>query len=124
MAEQAESAYLGPNPSPVALISKKHFMDEKLFVYGTLKDFDIQKKVIGRVVVGKSAIPEGYKRSKIKLDNKIFPIITPEQKSFIRGFVFSVTKEELERIDKYETDVYRRTEVKLKSGRVAWVYQK
>jgi len=35
-----------------------------------------------------------------------------------------ITKSELKKIDKYETDVYKRIKVILKNGKEAWVYIK
>lgn len=40
----------------------------------------------------------------------------------MESFVITVTGEELERIDAYETEPYKRSEVVLESGKRAWVY--
>ena len=97
---------------------------EQLFVYGTLKDPRIQEKVIGRTIKGSHDILEGYKISKINIKGKLYPIIVPQITSSIPGLIISVTDNELRSIDKYETNIYTRKKILLKSGRTAWVYQK
>jgi gamma-glutamylcyclotransferase (GGCT)/AIG2-like uncharacterized protein YtfP len=99
-------------------------MKELLFVYGTLKKPDVQKEVFGRVAPGTPDILEGYKKSRIKINNKIYPVVIQSSNSFVKGLVISVTPAELKLIDEYETDAYKRKKVFLKSGKVAWVYQK
>ena len=42
----------------------------------------------------------------------------------ISGKVIIVEEEDLNKIDEYETDAYRRKKVTLKSGMMAWIYQK
>ena len=95
-----------------------------LFVYGTLKKVSTHKKILGRRVNGFSDILENYSRSKIKINNHSYPIITKKRGRSIRGFVFTVNLEELALIDEYETKAYRRQGVVLKSGKSAWVYMK
>lgn len=98
-------------------------MKEQLFVYGTLKNPKVQRRVFGRVEKGIPDILKGYKRSKVMINNKIYPIIIPSNGS-IRGLIISVTTKELKLIDKYETNAYKKKKIVLKSGKVAWVYQK
>ena len=98
-------------------------MPETIFVYGTLKDKQVQRAVFGREVAGQPDSLEGYTESQIKLGRTLYPIIIPGDGS-IDGFAFEVSDNELKKIDKYETDAYKRTKVTLKSGRQAWVYQK
>jgi len=97
---------------------------EKLFVYGTLKNPEIQKYVFGRIADMKPANLEGYKKSIIKISRNSYPIIIPYKKSSVKGFVISVSKKEIKLIDTYETNAYRRKKVMLKDGILAWVYMK
>ncbi|MBI2543157.1 MAG: gamma-glutamylcyclotransferase [Candidatus Aenigmarchaeota archaeon] len=99
-------------------------MKRHLFVYGTLKSPKIQKSVFGRITKGRPDVLEGYKKSKIMIDKKRYPILIPNKRSLVKGLVISVTPDELKTIDKYETDSYKRTQIVLKSGKIAWVYQK
>ena len=95
-----------------------------LFVYGTLKDPKVQKMVFGRVEKGTPDTLDGYKKSKVVIDKKTYPIIVPSPKDSIKGLILMVTAKELKQIDEYETEAYRRKKITLKSGKIAWVYQK
>src|SRR3989344_677753 len=97
---------------------------ENLFVYGTLKNHDVQNKVIGRIVNGKPDSLRGFRKSLITLNNKEYPIIIEDQKSTraIEGLVSELSEEELKKTDEYEGDAYRRQMIMLNSGLKAWVY--
>ena len=99
---------------------------ENLFVYGLLKQPEIQKKVIGRVIEGLEDSLKGYKKSQINLDGEIFQILINSKNpcDFVFGEVLEVSEEELKKIDKYETDAYKRRKVVLSSGKESWVYVK
>lgn len=99
-------------------------MKELLFVYGTLKDSEVQKEVIGRTVKAIPDILEGYKKSKVKINGNTYPILVPDSNNSIEGLVISLAPKELKLIDEYETKAYKRKKVILKSGKRAWVYQK
>ncbi|MDP3916693.1 MAG: gamma-glutamylcyclotransferase family protein [Nanoarchaeota archaeon] len=94
---------------------------KKLFVYGTLKNPEIQKSIFGRIAQSSPDVLQGYTRSKIRID-KIYPIIIKKRGKFVRGLVISVNPKELKLIDKYETNSYKRQKVALKSGTNAQVY--
>lgn len=96
----------------------------KLFIYGTLMDSEIQELVWGRKTKGSSDILMGYKRSEIKIDRATYPLIVLSKTGKVEGVVIKVTNDELSKIDKYETDAYKRIEVILKSGKSAWAYVK
>jgi len=97
---------------------------EKLFVYGTLRDGEIQKNVFGRVtdILGEKI--SGWKKSEITIQGENYLALVPEGNSIIEGAVIEVTPEELKKIDKYETSAYQRIKVSLSSGESAWVYIK
>jgi len=99
-------------------------MAEKLFVYGTLRDSEVPKKVFGRTEVGKPDVLEGYERSQVVVEDETFPALVPKEGSIIDGLVLEVNNGELAKIDHYETDAYVRKRVNLKSGSQAWVYLK
>jgi gamma-glutamylcyclotransferase (GGCT)/AIG2-like uncharacterized protein YtfP len=40
----------------------------------------------------------------------------------IHGVVFEVSSQEMLKVDQFESNSYKRVQVKLKSGRIAWVY--
>ena len=98
-------------------------MNHKLFIYGTLKDSEVQKRILGREVVGESDVLQGYKKTTIELDSVKYPIIIEDVLSSVRGKVIEVSDEELSKIDNYESGRYQRIQVMLESGIEAWVYK-
>ncbi len=97
-------------------------MMELLFVYGTLQEAEVQRRIIGREVTGTPDTLDGFYKSKIAMSDGVFPLIIPKHGSSVSGRVLEVTAEELRRMDIYETSAYRRFWVTLHSGREAWVY--
>lgn len=95
---------------------------ELLFVYGTLQDADVQVRVIGRLVQGSSDTLDGYRKSQISIGGNLYPFAVQDAASAISGQVLEVTADELLAMDAYEGDEYRRLQVRLRSGRSAWVY--
>lgn len=99
-------------------------MSERLFVYGTLKDPEVQKREIGRVTPGTPDVLQGFTRSQIVINKNTYPIVVQKPGDEVSGLVLDVTPDELKKLDIYETDAYRRSEIVLKSGVPAWVYHK
>jgi len=99
-------------------------MKNKLLIYGTLMKPEIQKEVIGRAIKGVPDSLGGYKKSKIEIDGEIYPVIIPGKNGKIDGMVIEITDEELQKIDEYETEFYKREIVTLASGVSAWTYLK
>ena len=96
---------------------------EQLFVFGTLQEPDVQKEVMGRTIAGLSDTLEGYEIGTVEIENETYPNIKESPGSSVDGVVLEVSPAELEKIDVYETDVYQRKRVVLKSGKETWVYQ-
>ncbi len=97
-------------------------MDEPVFVYGSLRDQQVQSEIIGRIVEGTPDVLLGYGTSTITIENNVYPILVPVANGIVEGEILEVSKEELNAIDVYESDEYRRVKVKLKSGTEVWVY--
>ncbi len=95
---------------------------ESLFVYGTLQEPDVQQRIIGRVVTGTPDTLDGFFKSKIAMSDGVYPLVIPRHGSSVDGLLLEVTLDELARMDIYETSVYRRFWVSLRSGRECWVY--
>lgn len=95
---------------------------EKLFVYGTLQDPDIQKSLVGRIIFGAPARLANYEKTTIHLGGRVYPIVRPAEDKAVSGMVLEVTEQELARFDRYETNAYRRIKAKLDSGHTVWVY--
>lgn len=89
-----------------------------LFVYGTLRQPAIQRALVGRTLKGDVDILPGYYRD----DAGMYPVALPRESAQIEGEILHFTPEELDKIDIYEGDGYRRVQVTLASGKQAWVY--
>jgi gamma-glutamylcyclotransferase (GGCT)/AIG2-like uncharacterized protein YtfP len=104
-----------------------------LFSYGTLQLENVQLSTFGRLLHGSHDEIVGYEKSFVKIEDADVvatsgethhPIVKPSRNPADRvaGMVFEITDAELASADEYEEDQYRRVEVKLASGRAAWVY--
>ncbi len=96
---------------------------QNLFVYGTIKDPEVQKKVIGRVAESRNDSLEGYSKSSIVLKGITYSILVKGTEE-VEGVVLQLTEDELKKFDVFETTAYRRVMEKLKSGVETWVYVK
>ena len=94
-----------------------------LFVYGALTAGETRKDVIGRDIPGISATLDGYDGSNmVIIENESYPAAEKNIECSIQGLLIEVTPEELEKLDVWETDVYKRKEVELTNGIKAWIY--
>jgi gamma-glutamylcyclotransferase (GGCT)/AIG2-like uncharacterized protein YtfP len=94
-----------------------------LFVYGTLATGETLKNILSRDVLGIPATLDGYDGSKmVTIENESYPAAEKNIECSIRGLLIELTPEELEKLDVYETDAYKRKEVELIDGKKAWVY--
>jgi gamma-glutamylcyclotransferase (GGCT)/AIG2-like uncharacterized protein YtfP len=86
---------------------------DSLFAYGTLRHPAVITHVIGRVPEREEADLDGYGRYRVR--GQDFPGIYPESGAQIDGTLFQrITAEEWERLDAYESNLYKRKEVKVK----------
>ncbi len=97
---------------------------ERLFVYGTLQEPEIQQKIFGRKTAGLPDTLPGYRKSEVIIDDDKYLAIVPSAESGVDGFVLTITPSELKLIDDYETASYKRLDLTLQSGKHAWVYVK
>ena len=106
---------------------------ENLFTYGTLQQEDVRLSTFGRRLEGTADALPGYRLVMVRIEDQDFMVksgtadhrnihFTGSASDFVEGFVFSVTRKELEQSDAYEPDGYERVLVQLKSGLNAWVY--
>ncbi len=98
--------------------------EEKLFVYGTLLDTEVQRAVFGREAHSEPAILKGFLRSEVGIGNRTYPILLESTDHDVEGIVLTITPYELEKIDNYETSAYRRVRAKTNRGIEVWVYCK
>lgn len=81
---------------------------ENLFVYGTLLDAVVQEQVIGRRIEGTHKHLFDYRTTTVLIDGNTYPAIEPKVGSVVPGRILVVTPEELQKIDAYEGNTYRR----------------
>ena len=93
---------------------------EKLFVYGTLHEPEVQIRLIGHTVPSEPDVLFGYERDFSLLPP--YPVAMPVENSVLQGHILDITAEELGLFDIYETAAYKRIRVTLQSSREAWVY--
>ena len=108
-------------------------MTEALFSYGTLQLNDVQLANSGRELAGERDALIGYRIEDLVIDRADVVSIsgkavhsiarhTGDPADRIEGTVFELDEAELAATDDYEVEPYRRIEVELESGRIAWAY--
>jgi len=104
-----------------------------LFSYGTLQQESVQRSTFGRLLLGQPDELVGFEQSLLRVADPEFVAASGKEyhaivrfngreDSRVRGMVFDVTDDELERADAYEPSGYVRVLARLASGRQAWVY--
>ena len=104
-----------------------------LFSYGTLRQSEVQIANYGRRLDGEPDVLAGYclvpvaiaDPEAVRISGKAvhtIAVASGEPGERIVGMVFALSESELAATDAYETDAYRRIEVTLESGRLAWAY--
>lgn len=101
---------------------------EKLFSYGTLRSKQIQMQIFNKVLNGTPDQILGFKLKSLQIEEEFgmadYVVAVPSEnlEENIHGVVFDVSNSELLKVDQFESNSYKRVQVKLKSGIVAWVY--
>ena len=95
---------------------------EKLFSYGTLSNASVLRELLGREAEMAPAQLIGWKKSMIRIGSTSYPAIVSEVGGKVEGKVFLVSKDELQKLDEYETQAYHRRKIILKDGISVWVY--
>ena len=108
-------------------------MSEYLFAYGTLRQEAVQLSIFGRRLKGEvDALPH-YRLGEIEIQDPEFVALsgsarhrnlqfTGADADQVEGIVFELDTSELTLADSYEPEPYRRTSIRLASGKEAWVY--
>jgi gamma-glutamylcyclotransferase (GGCT)/AIG2-like uncharacterized protein YtfP len=89
-----------------------------IFVYDTLLDKHLVRKIVGRKVDETPDVAVNYK----KVHEKGYGWLEYEKGSFVHGAVLELTREEVDKLDSWE-DKYKRSPIKLDSGSSAWFYE-
>ncbi|MBS7254496.1 gamma-glutamylcyclotransferase family protein [Flavobacterium branchiicola] len=101
---------------------------EKLFSYGTLRSKEIQRQIFNRVLTGTADQVLGYKLKSLKIEEEFgmadYVVVIPSENpaDVIHGVVFNVSASDLAKVDLFESNAYRRVQVTLHSGDIAWIY--
>jgi type II secretory pathway component PulK len=106
-----------------------------LFSYGTLQLAEVQMAQFKRLLDGEDDAMPGFAQSMVEITDpdvlrksgqRFHPIVsqTRDPADSVAGKVFAVTADELAAADEYEVADYKRVQVRLVSGREAWVYVK
>ena len=108
-------------------------MPEYIFSYGTLRESRVQNELFGRRLTGNGDTLAGHRLKDIEIGDPDFLasgedvrqqtlVATNNIADTVEGTVFEITYEELLLVDEYEPAEYRRRELTLASGTVAWIY--
>ncbi|WPO78977.1 gamma-glutamylcyclotransferase family protein [Flavobacterium sp. KACC 22761] len=101
---------------------------EKLFSYGTLRSKEIQRQVFNRILTGIADQLLGYKLKSLKIEEEFgmadYVVAVPSENSadIIHGVLYEVSIADLAKVDLFESNAYKRVQVKLQSGETAWIY--
>ena len=106
--------------------------ENAIFSFGTLQQEAVQKALFGRSVPTSPDSLLGWRVGVIRIvdpeviatsGTDLHPALLPgKEGDVVNGVVLSVTQRDLDAADYYERVSYRRIEVRLTSGRNAWVY--
>ncbi len=101
---------------------------EYIFSYGTLQSKEIQMQVFNKLLVGTSDDIMGYKLKDLKIEEEFgmtdyFVAIPSENPNdSINGIAFAVSNIDLAKADLFESNSYKRVQITLHSGKIAWIY--
>ncbi len=101
---------------------------EKLFSYGTLRSKQIQMQLFNKILPGTADQLLGYKLKSLQIEEEFgmadYVVAVPSEDAteIIHGVAFNISPSDLAKVDIFESNAYKRVEVKLKSGIVAWIY--
>jgi len=93
----------------------------KLFSYGTLMDDYVRTSVLEKHVDAKPDILKGYTITVHPVLTS-YPVVKPNKDDFVNGVVFEVNDDDLKKLDRYESNYYKREDIVLDSGIKSMVY--
>mmetsp|Transcript_6172 Transcript_6172/g.15277 ORF Transcript_6172/g.15277 Transcript_6172/m.15277 type:complete len:139 (-) Transcript_6172:306-722(-) len=82
---------------------------KKLFVYGTLLSDAVSERILGRVPSRTDAVLPNYAMYSVK--RKVYPAVLESYGSSVEGACIEVAEQEVELLDIYEGEEYKREEV-------------
>ncbi|UYF98386.1 gamma-glutamylcyclotransferase family protein [Halomonas sp. GD1P12] len=109
------SPWFYERPAHIAPIEQR---SHQVFVYGTLRFAPVRWVVMHTGGEAQADALKGFTKNGLDL--------SPAPQGTVQGLLLTVTPQQLSRLDRYERlgVRYRREEVELESGEVAWVYRR
>ncbi|CAD0004423.1 MULTISPECIES: gamma-glutamylcyclotransferase family protein [Flavobacterium] len=101
---------------------------EQIFSYGTLQSKEIQMQVFNKLLTGTPDQLTGYKLKDLQIEEEFgiedYFVATPSENpsDAVDGIVYNISSADLAKADQFESNAYKRVEITLKSGTVAWIY--
>lgn len=101
---------------------------EQLFSYGTLRSKEIQRQIFNKVLTGTPDQLLGHKLKSLQIEEEFgmadYVVVVPSKDpaDIIHGVVFTISDTDLAKVDLFESNAYKRVQVTLESGAVAWIY--
>lgn len=101
---------------------------EQIFSYGTLQSKEIQMQVFNKLLTGTPDQLTGYKLKDLQIEEEFgiedYFVATPSENpsDAVDGIVYSISSADLAKADQFESNAYKRVQITLKSGVVAWIY--
>ncbi|MFH7005279.1 gamma-glutamylcyclotransferase family protein [Flavobacterium bizetiae] len=101
---------------------------EKLFSYGTLRSKQIQMQLFSKILTGNPDQLLGHKLKSLQIEEEfgmadyVVAVPTVDSSDPIHGIAYNISASDLAKVDIFESNAYKRVQVELKSGAVAWVY--
>lgn len=101
---------------------------EQIFSYGTLQSKEIQMQVFNKLLTGTPDQLTGYKLKDLQIEEEFgiedYFVATPSENpsDAVDGIVYTISSADLAKADQFESNAYKRVEITLKSGTVAWIY--
>lgn len=101
---------------------------EQLFSYGTLRSKEIQRQIFNKVLTGTPDQLLGHKLKSLQIEEEFgmadYVVVVPSKDptDIIHGVVFNISDADLAKVDLFESNAYKRVQVTLESGAVAWIY--
>ncbi|MEP6805003.1 MAG: gamma-glutamylcyclotransferase, partial [Flavobacterium sp.] len=89
---------------------------------------EIQRQIFNKILIGTPDQLLGHKLKSLQIEEEfgmadyVVAVPTADLSDPIHGVAFDISNSDLAKVDIFESNAYKRVQVTLKSGTVAWVY--
>tara|TARA_R110000765_G_scaffold349099_1_gene439230 strand:- start:19 stop:327 length:309 start_codon:yes stop_codon:yes gene_type:complete len=94
----------------------------KIFTYGSLMDHRVRFNVLGYSINGINDILDNYMLTDHSVFKTAYPAIIPQNNSKVNGLVFEVKEDDIIKLDRYESDLYKKIKIKTRNNIECLVY--